>query len=410
MKTKAFKILLTSFLIGIQLNYAQQVGIGIANPIGRLHVSGAIMADSLFIFTTNNMNLGKANINVNTALTNNNMLLLGISSSSPYKAPYIAYQLHSDALDIVGQGINSLKPRQIQFYANGGTQFTGNVNVLANTTIASINGTENLCLSNLIVSDIDLGTKVNIGNNNNNRMISILPNGNVGLDTDSALYKFDINGALITLSDLYINRLHISNDNLQPGYNAQVDNFIKIEDARTELEFGRSLSKYSFAGKWTSFCQPNSDLDIYGAGTNIENLKIKFWAENKTEITGNLSVTSLNTNSLEVSDTVSNNVLIGINGNTVSNINGGSVVVGAGNINSLLKTGTITFTTPFVTLPKVMMTVRNSGNFTDQFVISSFNLTTSSVQYTIKRIGTAAPPLGQPGWSQSLLLDWWIIQ
>jgi hypothetical protein len=128
MKKIIFSFLL--LLFSSVILQAQNVGIGNANPTGRLHVSGTVKIDG------------------------SNFLEFGAGiAGKEINAGKIGYNsFGSGALEIVGAGTNTSN-RSVYFFAEGGTTFSGPVNVQGNIQVNGNPGTAGQVLTSNGVSD-----------------------------------------------------------------------------------------------------------------------------------------------------------------------------------------------------------------------------------------------------------------
>ncbi len=412
MKNIIFKIIIFASSFSL---FGQNTGIGLLNPLSRLHVNDKTLADSIFIGVNSNQRLGVFNSGVDGSIINSNILRLGTSSIQNMVPGSMGYQIESsDAFDIMGPSVSGQKPRSLEFYAKGGTQSDGDILVEGTAIVDSFRVNNELSMEQLILYGPSIDNKWLVKNSPAQNILRFESNGRLGFYNSSPDKKLQVNGMLNINGALLADYLFpdVSYNNVRAFING-----ILFDNQAFDLEFGHNVPKMNNnlanvrAGQWRHFCHPNSVVRVHGAGTNNSNLKTKFWAENLTRITNNATIIgSLVTDSLQIRDTSFQQVKVGQNGTIIKNVRGGTIVVGQGDLNSLKKTGQINFGVTFNEIPKVIMTVRNNGVFTDQFVVSAFNIDNASVQYAIKRIDINSVPSGQLGWGQSLLLDWWIIE
>jgi hypothetical protein len=104
MKKVLLAFLLTPFLLGSFILMAQSVGIGISNPLAKLHVAGNVKVDGP------------------------NTIELGAGLTKEINAGKIGYQSFSAGLDIVGAGTLQSN-RKITFWNEGGAEFRGSVGI-----------------------------------------------------------------------------------------------------------------------------------------------------------------------------------------------------------------------------------------------------------------------------------------
>ncbi len=101
---------------------------------------------------------------------------------------------------------------------------------------------------------------------------------------------------------------------------------------------------------------------------------------------------------------VAGSVKLGTTGTEIKSIQAGANTLGA-NAGGGKAFWFVPFPTPFATAPKVMVTVRNAGGFTDVFAASTSEVTTYYFKVTLYRVDI-------PGatWGQSPVLDWVAIE
>jgi hypothetical protein len=98
--------------------------------------------------------------------------------------------------------------------------------------------------------------------------------------------------------------------------------------------------------------------------------------------------------------TATNQLQVG-GGSVISEIQSGSHL--AGSSGSGFMTTTLSFSTPFFTVPRVIASARNNpgyNNVNDTFVVSIRSVSTTQVVFNIQRVDSNA------GWSQGLQIDW----
>jgi hypothetical protein len=94
------------------------------------------------------------------------------------------------------------------------------------------------------------------------------------------------------------------------------------------------------------------------------------------------------------------------NGSIIGKKQFGTATMGVGNTGSLIKSINLNFPTPFSSSPKVYATVKNTGNLTDQFSVTTSNISSTGCTITVFRVDITSVGASDPGWGQNLLVDW----
>jgi hypothetical protein len=97
-------------------------------------------------------------------------------------------------------------------------------------------------------------------------------------------------------------------------------------------------------------------------------------------------------------------------GNVINKTQHGTMTVGAGTVNSITRSVTLTFPTAFSGVPNVIATALNDSNFGDKFSITTTSISATSVTFIVFRLDATAPTNGSPGWGQNLKLAWWAFE
>ncbi|MBL9136265.1 MAG: tail fiber domain-containing protein [Verrucomicrobiales bacterium] len=223
------------------------LGIGVAAPTARLHVGGPMKIEGI-----NTLEFGA-----------------GVAGKQA-DAGRVGYQVFSgDALDVVGAGTSGLN-RKVKFWAEGGSDFSGSVNV--NGAVRARGGGPGAS-----------------GSLNNGFAFT----GNGG-DNDGGMFS-SADGQL----EFYGNaqeRIRITTSGLvgigttTPGGRLEVNGDVRVVGSNP-LEFGAGVGgKEASAGKIGYGTFTPGALDIVGAGTTFANRRVKVWAEGGAEFTGNVGV------------------------------------------------------------------------------------------------------------------------
>ncbi len=268
MKNNRYKIS-AAILIFVLTHYyrpifAQNVGIGTANPSAKLHVAGNQKIDG-----ANTLEFGA-----------------GIAGKD-FNAGKIGYEVFTPgALDIVGAGI-SQPLRKIKFWNEGGALFAGNIGIGISQADAPLQFSNALVNRKIVLWDAFnnnhqyLGFGVNPGmlryqvgssindshvffagtsDSTSQELMRITGTGNAGIGTSSPSAK-----------------LHVAGN-------------VKIDSIYT-LEFGAGIAgKEVNAGKIGYQTFTPDALDIIGAGASGPLRKIKFWNEGGAEFAGSVTV------------------------------------------------------------------------------------------------------------------------
>ncbi|MCG3131846.1 MAG: hypothetical protein FLDDKLPJ_02656 [Phycisphaerae bacterium] len=237
------------------------VGIGTATPSALLHVAGPIRID------------GDATLE------------FGGGFAKEVNAGKIGYEAFTPgALDIIGAGLDA-EVRRIQFWADGGSTFTGPVSVGTGLQEGLLTIGDSSYFDTYVTALTSggflgrAGIQLRHGNMNNGWT---LEGDDRNREFNLRYHENDADGTIVASFDRFGN---LGVGRRAPEAKLHLAGNAKIDGTNT-LEFGAGLSKETNAGKVGYQVFTPDALDIVGAGASGLNRKIKLWSEGGLTIDG----------------------------------------------------------------------------------------------------------------------------
>lgn len=267
------KKLISSFLILLfssLLLQAQNVGIGNTNPTARLHVTGMVKIDGL------------------------NLLEFGADiAGKELNAGKIGYNAFgTNALAIVGAGTNTSN-RAVYFFAEGGTTFTGPVNVQGNIRVQGNPGTAGQVLTSNGVADPEWANAAFSNNTRFKVTFRTTTSGSAFMDLIETKYNLNtaditVGANSITINKTGLYRIHGVIEGgvsypvaATPAWEPELAIFIFINGALSDRVPIIYLDPYRRTGSTSTpsyFLYKNYSLDMHlPAGASIRMEKTLLW-------------------------------------------------------------------------------------------------------------------------------------